>query len=160
MTGNVFLGKQLSRDPASGDEYRIFVDAESARYGISARLIGNVAADPKTGQLSATLAENPQVPFTSFKLQFNGGAGAPLTSPPTCGPNESTYAESTPTAGTPQANPTSKFTLAKAPGGGACAKTLGARPFAPGFTASAKSDKAGAYSPSRSTSPATTATRS
>ena len=47
LTGNVFLGKQLSRDPTSGEEYRIFVDAESARYGVSARLIGNVTADPQ-----------------------------------------------------------------------------------------------------------------
>jgi hypothetical protein len=40
LNGNVYLGKQLSRNPESGDEYRIFVDAESARYGISARLFG------------------------------------------------------------------------------------------------------------------------
>ena len=30
LEGDVFVGEQLSRDPASGDEYRIFVDAESA----------------------------------------------------------------------------------------------------------------------------------
>ena len=89
LTGDVFLGKQLSRDPASGEEYRIFVDAESARYGVSARLIGNVAADPKTGRLTTTFAENPQVPFSSFKLHFNEGQRAPLSSPPICGPNES-----------------------------------------------------------------------
>ena len=52
LTGNVFVGQQLSRDPASGDEYRIFVDAESARYGISVRLVGRVSADPATGQLT------------------------------------------------------------------------------------------------------------
>ena len=70
LTGDVYLGQQLSRDPASGDVYRIFVDAESARYGISARLIGNVSADPQTGQLTTTFAENPQVPFSSFRLQL------------------------------------------------------------------------------------------
>jgi hypothetical protein len=146
VTGSVFLGKQLSRDPTSGQEYRIFVDAESARYGISARLIGNVAADPKTGKLTATLADNPQVPISSFKIQLNAGPRAPLTSPPTCGPNESTSAID-PYTGTPQANPTTKFDLAKAPGGGPCAKSLAARPFTPGFAAGAASDKAGAYSP-------------
>ena len=34
LSGNVYVGQQLSRDPASGEEYRIFVDAESARYGV------------------------------------------------------------------------------------------------------------------------------
>ncbi len=74
LTGNVYVGQQLSRDPASGQEYRIFVDAESARYGVSVRLLGNVSADPRTGQLTTTFADNPQVPFTSFKLSFDAGA--------------------------------------------------------------------------------------
>jgi hypothetical protein len=146
LTGDVFVGKQLSRDPTSGEEYRIFVDAESARYGVSARLVGNVAADPKTGRLTTTFAENPQVPFSSFKLQFNGGQRAPLSSPPTCGPNESILSAD-PYSGGATATAAQSFTLGAAPGGGPCAKTLGARPFAPGFTAKAKSTKAGAYSP-------------
>ena len=62
LTGDVFIGKQLSRDPDSGNEYRIFIDAESARYGISARLIGNVAADPKTGQADHHLRREPAGP--------------------------------------------------------------------------------------------------
>jgi hypothetical protein len=146
LTGDVFVGRQLSRDPTSGEEYRIFVDAESARYGVSARLIGNVAADPKTGRLTTTFAENPQVPFSSFKLQFNGGQRAPLSSPPTCGPHESIISAD-PYTETATATAAQSFTLAAAPGGAPCAKALGARPFAPGFTAKAKSTKAGSYSP-------------
>ena len=46
LSGNVFLGQQLSRDPTSGKEYRIFVDAESARYGISVRLVGEGQRQP------------------------------------------------------------------------------------------------------------------
>jgi hypothetical protein len=146
LTGDVFLGQQLSRDPASGEEYRIFVDAESARYGVSARLVGKVAADPVTGRLTTSFAENPQVPFSSFKLQFNGGQRAPLSSPPTCGPNESVLSAD-PYSGGATATATSNFTLTAAPGGGPCPTTLGGRPFAPGFTAKAKSTKAGSYSP-------------
>ena len=74
LEGDVYVGQQLSRDPTSGDEYRIFVDAESARYGISVRLLGKVSADPLTGQLTTTIAETPQVPFSSFVLAFDGGA--------------------------------------------------------------------------------------
>ena len=146
LKGDVFVGRQLSRDPASGNVYRIFVHAESARYDVSARLIGNVAADPRTGVLTTTFADNPQVPFSSFRLQFNGGERAPLTSAPTCGPNRSLIsADPYSEAGT--ATATNEFSLSQAPGGGGCAKTMAARPFGPSFSARSKSVRAGKYSP-------------
>jgi hypothetical protein len=161
LTGGVYLGRQLSRDPASGEEYRILVEARSDRYGIVARLIGHVSANPQTGQLTTTFAENPQVPFSSFTLTFNKGPRAPLTSPPTCGPNAttteiipwSTALGSVPAgeeggpSNNPPAAPSKAFTFTKAPGGGPCAKTLAERPFAPGFGAHTAKAKAGAYSP-------------
>ena len=161
LDGNVYLGRQLSRDPASGQEYRIFVDAESARYGLSVRLIGNVSADPQTGQLTMTFAENPQVPFSSFSLDFDDGPSAPLTSPPTCGPHAttsrmtpwSTALGSVPPGedGGPSdespAEPSKDFTLTGAPGGGACANSPAGRPFAPTFGAHTASPRGGAYSP-------------
>jgi hypothetical protein len=146
LEGDVFVGRQLSRDPTSGNEYRIFVDAESARYGISVRLVGNVSADPRTGQLTTTFAENPQVPFTSFRLDFDPGARAVLSSPPVCGPNTTTSVL-TPWSGNPAATPTDPFTLTSAPAGGPCATTLAGRPFAPGFGAAPASARAGAFSP-------------
>jgi hypothetical protein len=146
LEGSVYAGKQLSRDPASGDEYRIFIEAKSDRYGISVRLIGNVRADPVTGQLSTTIAETPQVPFTSFDLTFNGGARAVLSSPPTCGPNK-VNAVMTPWSGNLPATPSSSFTLSDDPAGGKCPKTLAERPFSPGFAAGPASGKAGAFSP-------------
>ena len=103
---HVFLGKQLSRDPASGNEYRIFVDAESARFGVSVRLVGNVSADPKTGQLDDDLRRQPAGPV--HLLQARSSTTAPrrsLTSPPTCGPNTSSSAID-PYSGTPAATPT------------------------------------------------------
>jgi hypothetical protein len=143
LNGNVYLAQQLSRDPASGQEYRIFVDAKSDRYGIDARLIGNVSADPQTGQLTTTFAENPQVPFSSFRLQFDGSKGT-LTSPPTCGPNKTTT-QMTPWSGNAAATPGDGFTLTSAPGGGPCAKTMAARPFTPGFGAKSTNPKGGAF---------------
>jgi len=144
LNGNVYLGQQLSRDPASGQEYRIFVDAESDRYGISARLIGNVSANPQTGQLTTTFADNPQVPFSSFRLKFDDGPKAPLTSPPTCGPNKTTT-QMTPWSGNAAAAPGNDFTLTGAPGGGGCAKTLAARPFGPSFGAKTTNPQGGAF---------------
>ena len=146
LSGDVYVGQQLSRDPASGDAYRIFVHAESARYGISARLIGNVRANPVTGQLTTTLAENPQVPFTSFRVDFDDGARAALTSPPICGPHTTTTTQF-PWSGNPPATASDGFTLTSAPAGGACAATLAERPFDPGFSAATASSKAGAFSP-------------
>ncbi|MBA3864865.1 MAG: hypothetical protein H0X42_00720 [Solirubrobacterales bacterium] len=146
LTGKVYLGQQLSRDPTSGNEYRIFIDAESARYGQSVRLVGNVSANPKTGQLTATVSEAPQLPFTSVSVKFSGTKGV-LTSPPTCGPNRTTGLL-TPWSGTADASIADKgFTLTKAPGGGACAKTMAQRPFAPGFTAQPGTGAALAYTP-------------
>lgn len=146
LAGNVYLGAQQGRDPASGNLYRIFVNAVSSRYGVDVRLIGNVKANPQTGQLTTTFKENPQVPFTSVKLQFDGAKGV-LTSPPTCGPNAATHAL-TSWSGTPDQGAQEKgFTLTNAPGGGPCAKTLAARPFAPGFTAKPNSTKAAAFTP-------------
>ncbi len=146
LEGNVYVGKQLSRDPTSGNEYRIFIEAKSDRYGIAVRLIGNVRADPQTGQLSTTISETPQVPFTSFDLSFVGGAHAVLSSPPICGPSQTTTAM-TPWTGNPPAHPTTSFTLTGAPGGGKCAKTMAERPFGPSFAAGPASAKAGAFSP-------------
>jgi len=146
LEGDVFVGRQLSRDPTSGDQYRIFVAAESDRYGISVRLVGRVSADPATGQLTTTFAEAPQVPFASVRLGLEGGPRAVLSSPPTCGPHR-TVARMTPWSGNPDATPSSQFSLTAAPGGGGCAPTLAARPFAPGFGLAPHSPRAGAHSP-------------
>jgi hypothetical protein len=146
LEGNVYIGKQESTDPASGNEYRILIDAASARYGVDVRLLGHVFADPTTGQLTTKIAEIPQVPFTSFTLNFVGGQRAVLSSPPTCGPNTST-AQMTPWSGNPAATPSGDFSLHATPGGGTCAATLAARPFAPSFAAGPESTQAGAYSP-------------
>jgi hypothetical protein len=144
LEGDVFVGTQLSRDPASGDEFRIFVDAESERYGVSVRLIGRVAAGPTTGQLTARFGELPQVPFSSFVIDLDDGPGAALTSPATCGPHE-TKGVMTPWTENPDAEPSGEFSLGSAPGGSACPKTLGERPFAPSFAAAATGAQAASY---------------
>jgi hypothetical protein len=154
LTGNVYVGRQLSRDPLSGEEYRIFVEAGSKRYGVFVRLEGKVSADPSTGRLTTTFSGRefsglkglPQVPFSAFTLNFDDGARAVLTSPPTCGPNRTT-AVMTPWSGNSPAAPSGQFTLTSAPGGGKCAKTGAERPFAPGFSAKTAKAVGGAYSP-------------
>jgi hypothetical protein len=160
LTGDVYVGRQLSRDPLSGQEYRIFVEARSPRYGVYVRLEGRVSANPLNGQLTTTFEGRevsgiggqqvpkglPQVPFSAFTLDFDGGAHAVLTSPTTCGPSQTTT-EMVPWSGNAAARPASDFTLTNAPGGGKCAKSGAERPFAPGFAAHTAKPQGGAYSP-------------
>jgi len=144
LTGDVFLGTQQSRDPESGNEYRIFIDAESASRGLSIRLLGNVGANAQTGQLTARVNEAPQLPFDSVRVTLDAGKGT-LTSPPTCGPNKTGHAM-TAWSGTPdKGEPDKGFTLTSAPGGGPCAKTLGGRPFGPAFGTNNSNPKGGAF---------------
>jgi len=147
LSGNVYLGSQLSSDPESGNLYRIFLDAESAARGLSVRLVANVVANRQTGQLTAVVSEAPQLPFDSVRVTLDGGPKAPLTSPPTCGPNATSHSMLA-WSGSPDRGAADKgFTLTSAPGGGACAKTLASRPFAPGFKAAPKGLAAAAFTP-------------
>ncbi|MDQ2630314.1 MAG: hypothetical protein M3Y75_04980, partial [Actinomycetota bacterium] len=167
LTGNVYVGEQKSRNPESGEEYRILVHAFSARYGVDLRLVGNVIANAKTGQLTAVFDDPPknvlrggnsdnlpnglpQVPFTSFKIDIDDGPKAALSSPPICGPN-TTNTQLTPWSaqfsGKGPATPSSNFSLASLPGGGPCPKTMAQRPFAPGFNAKPQSEQAKTFTP-------------
>jgi hypothetical protein len=167
LTGNVYVGTQNDDDPESGQLYRIFVHAFSARYGVDLRLIGNVVANAKTGQLTAVFDDPPknvlrggnsdnlpnglpQVPFTSFRISIDGGAKAALSSPPTCA-TATTNSQLTPWSaqfsGKGPATPSSSFSLSAIPGGGPCPKTMAQRPFAPGFSAKPKSDQAKTFTP-------------
>jgi hypothetical protein len=160
LKGNVYVGTQNSRDPQSGEEFRILLEAKNENEGIAARLIGQVKADPATGQLTAVLNDKlvgefagnlpeglPQVPFESIRVHFNGSSPV-LTSPPICTAEGTSHFE--PWARLGENKPvTSAVTLAQDPSGGACPKTMAERKFAPGYTAKSDSTKAGAYSPFR-----------
>lgn len=159
LVGDIYVGQQKSSNPASGEEFRILVEAKEPNEGIAVRLVGNTAANPVTGQLTTVFDEQevgplagklprglPQAPFESVALHFDG-AKAILTSPPTCSAAEST-GQMEPWARPGQQVPvSSKFTLSTDPGGGTCPTTLGARRFAPSYTAKSNKTKAGKYSP-------------
>jgi hypothetical protein len=84
LTGSVYLGGPES-GPITKPPYTVYVDAESARYGVSVRLKGKVEANEATGQLTTTFSENPEQPFTSLTLHFKEGALAPIANPLSCG---------------------------------------------------------------------------
>ncbi len=146
LKGNVYLAQQKGFDPESGEMFRIFIDAGSSKYGVDVRLVGNVHANAKTGQLTTTLTETPQAPFESVKLHFDEAKGV-LTSPPTCGPNETTTTLEPWSTAAKTKHPSSKFSLTTSPGGGGCPAKLGERPFGPAFHAGPQQSGAGKYSP-------------
>lgn len=149
LDGDVWVGEQLSRDPESGKEYRIFVQAKSERFDVDARLIGEVSADRESGQLTTTFDDPdygglPQVPFSKVVLDLDGGAHAPLTSPSTCDGRRARLAM-TPWSGSSAARPSDGFAMTSVPGGGSCPDSLGERAFAPGFSAVGTSAKAAGF---------------
>jgi hypothetical protein len=149
LKGPVYLAEQKSRDPQSGQEYRIFFDAESARYGVQVREEGKVKANPTTGQLTAEFSELPQVAFSSATLTFGPQAkhAIPvLSSPPICTSTSTSSAVPWSTGATTETG-TTELKLTQAPGGGPCAKSMGERPFSPSVSAKPVSTKASTYTP-------------
>jgi hypothetical protein len=83
LQGPIFLGKPAGK-PIEGPPYTIYLDAESARYGVKVRLKGTVEANLATGQLTTTFSELPEAPFNQAVLHFSGGGAAPLANPLVC----------------------------------------------------------------------------
>jgi hypothetical protein len=149
LNGPVYLAEQKSRDPQSGQEYRVFFNAESSRYGVQVREEGKIKANPTTGQITGEFAELPQVAFSSATLSFGPQAkhSIPvLSSPPLC-TNTATSSAIPYSTGATTPTGTTELKLTQAPGGGPCAKTMAERPFKPGFSAKPGTGKALAYTP-------------
>lgn len=149
LGGNVYVAEPTSQVPSSGNQFRVFIHAFNQRYGVNVRLVGNVFPNEQTGQLTVVVPENPQAPFSSFKVHVNGGARGALTTPDTCGPHTTT-AKFTPWARQGEevsSDPNPQFTLDTAPGGGPCPKTLAERPFAPAIFSSPVGINAGKFTP-------------
>lgn len=86
LTGEVYVGQpEAGKSPSSGGDYRIFINAESKRYGVAVRLEGRVSANEATGRLTTLVTENPQTPFNEFILKLSNGSHTPLANPLTCG---------------------------------------------------------------------------
>jgi hypothetical protein len=129
LSGKLFLGA-----PLPGDPYRIFQVASG--FGIQLKLVGDVRADARTGQLTATFDDLPEVPFSRFSLRFKGGSTAPLANPAACGV-KTTTSVLTPWSGTADRRPSAAFAIGGCPA---------VQPFAPGLSAGLASARAGTTS--------------
>ena len=123
---------------SNGELFGIYFELSGS--GVIVKLHGKVSADPRTGQLTSTFTDNPQLPFEELKLKLHGGQRAPLANPQTCGAYTTTTdlkPFSAPESG-PDASPSSPFTVT------GC---VGPMAFAPGFQAGTVTPFAGGFSP-------------
>ncbi len=122
LGGGVYVAAQ--NDNPTHSVLGVYIAVNDIQSGVVIKLAGHVHADPVTGQLTATFDNNPQVPFTDFKVDFFGGPRAVLATPDTCG----TYTTATslaPWSGTAAVTPGDSFAINANCAGG----------FAPSFTA-------------------------
>ena len=136
LTGSIYLAGPES-GPITGPPFRVFLAL--AGEGVMVKLPGSVEPNPVTGQLTATFAEDPQLPFTELQTQFTGGPTAPLSNPQTCGEARTTT-DLTPWSSpeAPGATPFSSFEVT------GCSALM---PFSPTFTAGTVNTAAGSFSP-------------
>jgi hypothetical protein len=126
----------------------LYITIDDEQSGTIVKLAGEVKADPKTGQLTATFRDNPQLPFEDFNLHFFGGAGGSLRTPATCGTYSSTSTLtpwSAPDSG-PAVTPSDSWAIQQGPGG-ACATDVAALPNSVSFDAGTVTPIAAAKSP-------------
>jgi hypothetical protein len=148
MQGNVYV---LQSDPP---EIKLLVAASAD--GVNLKLIGTTSlcetvgemlhgkSCEAPGQVIASFEDTPQLPFTSFKLSFSGGAQAALDTPAECGTYTSDAvfrAWSAPFVSDFDTN--GSFSLTEGPEGQGCPSNP--MPFSPSLTAGATTDQAGGF---------------
>jgi hypothetical protein len=144
LEGAVYLAQQGNVGPAQGSNpfnslLAGYIVVEGS--GVVLKIPGKIEANPTTGQLTATFAESPQLPFSDFKLHFTNGPRAPLSNPPACGTYTPEATLSSWSGQTVQSN--QPFEITQGENGGACPGSV----FAPSFTAGTSNNQAGASSP-------------
>ncbi len=126
----------------------IYIALDDPAHGIVVKLAGKVSADPSTGRLTTTFADNPQLPFEHLRLHFFDGAGAVLRTPLSCG-TKTTASDLTPWSAPEGADaaPSDSFQITAEPGGGPCPSSEAQAANHPAFSAGTIAPRAGAYSP-------------
>jgi hypothetical protein len=136
LKGNVYV---LQQNPPN-----IGLLVTGSAKGVNLKLVGQVHLNETTGQLTSTFENTPDLPFTTFKLNFSGGAQAALSTPTNCGvygssalfvPWSSPFVENS--------SFTSGFQITNGPGGAPCPSNP--LPFTPSMIAGSTTDQAGGF---------------
>lgn len=121
-------------DVTNGTLFGAYLELEGSGVVIKQHL--NLSVNPLTGQLTTSVKNAPQQPFSDLKITLKDGPRAPLSNPQTCG-QARTSSDITPWSSpqTPDAIPVSEFAVTGCNG----------FPFAPSFEAGSTYPTAGAY---------------
>jgi hypothetical protein len=141
LEGQVFIGEPecgpcSPADAQDGRLLRLLVQAQGS--GLTLKLQGSASIDQGTEQLTASFDEVPQLPWGALQLTLDGGSGAALVNPSTCGTPLWASSRLTPYSSEAPAEP---FSQAFEVSG------CEAPRFQPTFLAGTTNNQAGAYSP-------------
>ncbi len=143
LPGSVYIAKPF--DNPFDSFLAIYIVVDDPVTGVVIKLAGHVEADPDSGQLVTTFDDNPQLPFSDFKLNFKSGPHGVLRTPSTCG-NFSTTSALSPWSGNAAETPHDDYAIDQSPTG-ACVSSEDQQPNSPAFDAGTVSPLAGAFTP-------------
>jgi len=152
VAGHLYIAKP--HDNPFDSLLAMYIVLRNTELGVMIKLAGEISSDPETGQLTTTFDQNPQLPFSSFKLKFRESARSPLVSPPTCG-THTVRVDFHPWSASDHDNPApgevvtrhSSFQVTEGPNGTPCPGSNADRPFNPQIQAGTLQNQAGAFSP-------------
>ena len=147
LKGSVYLAAQEANP--FGSLLAMYIVAEDPVSGVMVIIAGQTHLSP-SGQLTATVENNPQAPFEDAELHFFGGERAPLATPARCGAYTTTasfvpWAAEAGDEAAVTVSSSSTFNITSGPHGTPC--PAASLPFSPSLTAGSLSNQAGGYSP-------------
>jgi uncharacterized repeat protein (TIGR01451 family) len=137
LQGAVYLARQ--NENPFGSVLAGYLVIDDPVTGVVLKIAGELKTDPHTGRITGVFDEDPQLPFSDFKLHFFGGPRGELATPESCGTFTSTgdlAPWSAPDSG-PDSTPFDNFLIDEGCVSG----------FAPAFVAGSTNLQAGAFSP-------------
>jgi hypothetical protein len=143
FAGTIYLA--TPGENPSGSMIAFYLVAKLPARGVQVKLPGRIDADPATGDLTATVEELPQLPYTDLELDFRAGQRALLVTPARCGPARSTVTMTTWAEGVAPVVGGTDSPIEIGIDGGPCPG--GAPPFGPGVVAGGYNSNVGSYTP-------------
>jgi hypothetical protein len=143
FSGAIYLA--TPGDNPFGSLIAVYLIAKLPDRGIQVKLPMRIDPDPTTGNLTATVDDLPQIPYTDLELDFRAGQRAFLITPPACGPADSTI---TLTSWAESVGPvvrTAGSAITTGIEGGPCPS--GTPPFRPSVVAGGYNSNVGSYTP-------------
>jgi hypothetical protein len=137
LVGSLYIG-----EPKPGDQYRVFMIFDG--FGVHAKLVASFQPDPRTGRLTMSVVDLPQVPFEEFNLHLFASDRGLVATPTRC-TIHGVVSTMTPwnSALAPQRS-SPILSIASGPHGSPCPGTV--RPFQPRLVAGTANPLAGDFS--------------